>query len=144
MCTGISNTIMSTPPPPPQARDEELATYCKNVTTLPIETILEEIRLGKKFATEAVANLGRTSEELAFRHKLIDNGLIGILLELLKHCEHMQFSELFIGTEKKEFVEGPAIWMTILSNSVIYTSQSSRTNSAGICGEDGGVNVWKC
>lgn len=139
MCTGISNTIMSTPPPPPQARDEELATYCKNVTTLPIETILEEIRLGKKFATEAVANLGRTSEELAFRHKLIDNGLIGILLELLKHCEHMQFSELFIGTEKKEFVEGPAIWMTILSNSVIYTSQSSRTNSAGICGEDGGV-----
>lgn len=106
MCTGISNTIMSTPPPPPQARDEELATYCKNVTTLPIETILEEIRLGKKFATEAVANLGRTSEELAFRHKLIDNGLIGILLELLKHCEHMQFSELFIGTEQKEFVEG--------------------------------------
>lgn len=104
--------------PPPQAKDTAFLKYVKNITSLPPEEVLEDIRQGKKFATGAIANLERTPKELAYRQKLIDGGLIGIVLGLLRQCEDTKFSDLV----SNDSCEGPAVWTSILSNIILMPS----------------------
>ena len=120
----------------PQARDEQFVKYLKNVTSIPTETLLEDVRQGKCYAT-AVANLGRTPDHVAYRKKLLDGGLVFIILGLLGQCETKKFSELVVEEEGGKAVDSPATWVGILLNSVAHTSRPPSGSSAEVPGGDG-------
>jgi hypothetical protein len=147
--SGTRNLVVERPANPPpdileeqfnkahsHITDEKLLKYLKNVTSVPIETILEKVRLGDSEAITAVNNLA-TPDELAYRSKLVEGGLIGIYLDLLKKCDGTTFAELFGEEGGEKFVPSPIEWMGFLSNYVTSLRRAPQSNPDDIPGRNG-------
>lgn len=100
-------------------KDEELLAYLKNVTSVPVETFLEGVRLGKFIPTRAINSL-KTSDELIYLSRLVDGGLIQVIIGLLKECHDKTFSEAISSElhEGEKIIDGPAEWLAFLTNFV--------------------------
>ena len=95
--------------------------YIINIDTVPIQTILDDIKSGKSVATSAVANICNYPSEKGILQKLMKGGLVTIVLELLSQCDSKSIAEVLLGDEginsnelDEEYVSGPEDWVRLL------------------------------
>eukprot|EP00985_Skeletonema_marinoi_P008822 scaffold4031_cov129-Skeletonema_marinoi.AAC.3 len=95
--------------------------YLLKITSLPIETVLEDIRDFKSDASFAITELKQPHQKV-YLGKLVEGGIYPIILEHLKRCEDETFADV-LGEERvghDEFIESPLVWVVFLANSLNY------------------------
>lgn len=102
--------------------DKELLKYLETMTSLPIEPVLESVSCGDDLTMRAV-NALETREELAYRTKLVEGGLIQIILDILKQCGEKEFSQVLVATTT---VVSPVEYIGCLSQYVIRDVMSGK------------------
>jgi len=101
--------------------------YIINIDTVPIQTILDDIKNGKSVATSAVANICNYPSENGILQNLVKEGLVTIVLELLSQCDSKSIAEVLLGDEginsnelDEEYVSGPEDWVRCYVPEYLY------------------------
>ena len=109
--------------------DEDTSTFNNlDPDTFPFEEVLNKIKLGNLHVTSSVANLSKQAKSGDdIRCRLVKEGLLSILLELLSHCDDGKtLLEVFlagggddweggIGDDvEKKLVTGPELWVSFI------------------------------
>lgn len=102
-----------------------LQKYTNKFKSLPPQQVVEEIRQGKDFPTQAAVLLsGEAPADLRYRAKLVDAGLVSCVLERLSHCLDADFLELLSPTGGD--LAFPSIWVNVLLNTTARNHLPSR------------------
>ena len=82
-------------------------------TTHQVTRIMKDIRECKLVAVDVILSTIRKRDCYSFQNDLVDNGLISVLLGLLKLCKHTDYNDV---VEKvKGNIRTPADWIEILT-----------------------------
>mmetsp|Transcript_10848 Transcript_10848/g.19720 ORF Transcript_10848/g.19720 Transcript_10848/m.19720 type:complete len:715 (+) Transcript_10848:138-2282(+) len=83
-------------------------------------SVVEDIRRGKDLSTQAVVALsGSAHDQIVYRQRLVDEGMIEVVLGLLKRCVNEEFMDVLVdigGEEGDGGLAGPSVWVNILLN----------------------------
>lgn len=97
---------------------KDFSLYLQNITSLPVETVLEDIRLCKHDATYSITQLDQPHQKIYLK-KLKDEGLYAIILGHLKRCKNESFEDVLRGcAEQEECIESPLVWVIFLVNTL--------------------------
>ena len=116
--------------------EKKVLRYKTTMLTLPPESIVEDIRRGRNIPTQAVGQLsGTLHEDIACRSRLVDAGMIDVVLDLLQRCTDEKFSDVLadIGEEEcakeggngggeNELLALPSVWVNVLLNTVCHNN----------------------
>lgn len=103
----------------------DFSPYLSRITSLPIESVLEDIREFKSDATFAVTQLNQPNQK-AYLQKLAEGGIYPIILSYLKRCADETFEDV-LGEDRvgqDEYIETPLVWVVFLTNSVTHLEDS--------------------
>lgn len=111
---------------------KDFSLYLQSITSLPVETVLDDIRLCKHDATYSITQLNQPHQKIYLK-KLEDEGLYGIILGHLKRCQDESFEDVLRGcAEQEECIESPLVWVVFLVNSL---NHFNHTKGNDICVE---------
>lgn len=109
----------------------DFSPYLSKITSLPIDTVLDDIRNFKFDATNAVAAFNQNQpHQKSYLEKLVEGGIYPIILGHLKRCEDETWADV-LGEDRvgrDEFIDSPLVWVVFLTNSLnLLPGSDTRT-----------------